>query len=220
MLILALDTATDQGSLALVSDDRLLLEHSLESPGAYLTTLLPGVEALLQAGGRRLEEVGAIAVSQGPGNFTGLRLGLATAKGLAWALDCPLVPVPTFEVLAAQCPYQPHPIGVLLDAKRQEVYYGLFSCRQERPEPLDDPIRLPVSDLPPRLAPPLTLTGPGLNAYGDFLEEALPQDIHWAPPEVRYPRAVTVARLARWRLGQGLTIAPAQLTPTYLRPAL
>ncbi|MDP3183165.1 MAG: tRNA (adenosine(37)-N6)-threonylcarbamoyltransferase complex dimerization subunit type 1 TsaB [Desulfobaccales bacterium] len=220
MLILALDTATEQGSLALVAADRLLLEYSLESPGAYLTRLMPGVEALLQATGRRLEEVGAIAVSQGPGNFTGLRLGLATAKGLAWALACPLVAVPTLEVLAAQLPFQPHPVGVLLDAKRQEVFFGLFRGRPERPEPLADPIRLPVSLLPPRLKPPLTLTGPGLNAYRDFLEEVLPRDIHWAPPEIRYPRAFTVARLARWRLEQGLTTPPAQLTPTYLRPAL
>ncbi len=220
MLILALDTATDRGSLALMAADRLLLEYSLESPGAYLTSLLPGVEALLQASGRRLEEVGAIAVSQGPGNFTGLRLGLATAKGLAWALTCPLVPVPTLEVLAAQCPYQPDPIAVLIDAKRQEVFFGLFRCRKERPEPLTDPLRLPVSDLPPRLHPPLTLTGPGLNAYRDFLEKTLPKEILWAPPELRYPRAGSVARLARWRLEQGLTIAPAQLTPTYLRPAL
>ena len=220
MLILALDTATDQGSLALMAADRLLREYSLESPGTYLTRLLPGIAALLQATGRGLHEVGAIAVSQGPGNFTGLRIGLATAKGLAWALGCPLVPVPTLEVLAAEFPSHPHPIGVLIDAKRQEAYWGLFSCRDQHPQPLAAPVRLPVALLPPRLKPPLTLTGPGLNAYQDFLEQALPRDLDWAPPEVRYPRAATVASLARWRLKQGLTASPQQLTPTYLRPAL
>jgi tRNA threonylcarbamoyladenosine biosynthesis protein TsaB len=220
MLVLALDTATEKGSLALAEDDRLLAEYFLHSPGMYLQHLLPGVEELLRAAGRSLKELGAIAVSQGPGNFTGLRIGLATAKGLAWALGCPLVPVPTLEALAAQCPFQPHPTAVLMDAKREEVYLGLFRCPEERPQPLEEPQRLPVALLPSRLHAPLLLTGPGLNAYGDFLGRHLDLGITWAPPEMRHPRAATIARLGRLRLEQGLTIPPPQLTPTYLRPAL
>lgn len=220
MLILALDTAADQGSLALAADDRLLLESSLESPGTYLTRLLPGVEALLQATGRRLQEVGAVAVSTGPGNFTGLRIGLATAKTLAWSLGCPLIPVSTMEVLAARFPFYPHPIGVLLDAKRGEVFWGVFLCPGDDPQTVESPRRLPLTDLPPRLKPPLMLTGPGLNAYDDFLQKTVPPEVAWAPPEMRFPRAATVARLARRRLEQGLTAAPAQLVPLYLRPAL
>lgn len=220
MLILALDTATDQGSLALVADDRLLAEYTLESPGTFLTKLMPGVEALFQATGRELAEVGAVAVSQGPGNFTGLRIGLATAKGLAWALGCTLVPVPSLEVLAAQLPFQPHPIGVLMDAKRQEVFLGLFRCPEAQPQPLEEPCRLPASVLPQRLTPPLVLTGPGLNTYGELLAGLLPPDFYWAPQELRHPRAATVARLGRLRLMLGLTVAPAKLLPIYLRPAL
>ena len=220
MLLLALDTATEKGSLALAEDDRLLAEYSLESPGTYLQRLLPGVEELLRAAGRNLKEVEAIAVSQGPGNFTGLRIGLATAKGLAWALSCPLAPVPTLEALAAQFPYQPHPTAVLMDAKREEVYLGLFRCPGEIPQPLPEPQRLPVAALLTRLQPPLLLTGPGLNAYGAFLQEHLPPEISWAPPEMRHPRAATIARLGRLRLQQGLTAPPQQLTPAYLRPAL
>lgn len=220
MLILALDTAADQGSLALAADDRLLLESSLESPGTYLTRLLPGVEALLQATGRRLQEVDAVAVSIGPGNFTGLRIGLATAKTLAWSLGCPLIPVSTMEVLAARFPFYPHPIGVLLDAKRGEVFWGVFLCPGDDPQAVESPRRMPLTDLPPRLKPPLMLTGPGLNAYDDFLQQTVPPEVAWAPPEMRFPRAATVARLARRRLEQSLTAAPAQLVPLYLRPAL
>ena len=220
MLVLALDTATEKGSLALVADDGLLAEYSLESPGTYLQRLLPAVEELLRTTGRKLPELAAIAVSQGPGNFTGLRIGLATAKGLAWALNCPLVPVPTLEALAAQFPFQPHPTAVLMDAKREEVYLGLFDCPEELPHPLAGPQRLPVAALPDRLHAPLLLTGPGLNAYGAFLQKHLSPEITWAPPEMRHPRAATIARLGRLRLAQGLTIPPPQLTPTYLRPAL
>ncbi len=220
MLLLALDTATDKGSLALAAEDRLLIEYSLESQGTYLTRLLPGLEALLKATGRDLSEVTAIAVSQGPGNFTGLRIGLATAKGLAWALGCPLVPVPTLEVLAAQFPYQPHPIGVVVDAKRQEVYFGLFLCPEALPQTLEEPVRLPLAALRQRLQAPLVLTGPGLEVYRETLEAGLPREISWAPAEMRHPRAATVARLALGRLKQGLTVPPHQLVPTYLRPAL
>jgi tRNA threonylcarbamoyladenosine biosynthesis protein TsaB len=220
MLILALDTATDKGSLALMAADRLLGELTLPSQGTYLTRLLPGVQALLRDTGRELSDLGAIAVSRGPGNFTGLRIGLATAKCLAWSLGCPLVPVSTLEVLAAQFPCQAQPIGVLLDAKRGEVFWGLFQCQEDQPRALEGPSRLPVAALPPRLQPPMMLTGPGLQVYGDFLQDLIPPGISLAPAEMCFPRAATLARLARRRLAAGRTAAPEQLVPTYLRPAL
>jgi tRNA threonylcarbamoyladenosine biosynthesis protein TsaB len=220
VLFLALDTATENGSLALATAETLLGELSLASQGAYLTLLMPGIEALLRDTGRKLAEVGAIAVSTGPGNFTGLRIGLATAKSLAWSLGCPLVPVPTMEVLAAQLPRQPQPVGVLLDAKRNEVFWGLYLCPQDRPQVLSPPGRLPVAALPSRLRPPLLLTGPGLQVHGDFLQDQLSPGVSLAPPESRFPRAATVARLGRWRLQEGLSAAPESLAPTYLRPAL
>jgi tRNA threonylcarbamoyladenosine biosynthesis protein TsaB len=149
-----------------------------------------------------------------------LRLGLATAQGLALALRCPLVPVPTLEVLAAPLVGNLHPVAVVVDAKRREVYLGRFDCRGEFPEPLEKPERLAVEDLPGRLQPPVLITGPGLRPYEDFLMEGLAPGALVAPKEVRYPQAATVGRLGRWRLAQGLTVAPPQLTPLYLRPAL
>jgi tRNA threonylcarbamoyladenosine biosynthesis protein TsaB len=220
MLILALDTATEKGSLALAARDRVLMEYSLESHNAYLTCLMPGVAAILENTGKAAADLGAVAVSTGPGNFTGLRIGLATAKTLAWSLGCPLVPVPTLEVLAAQFPFSPDPIGVLMDAKRGEVFWGLFRCPEDWPEVLEGPLRLPVGELPARLHQPLLLTGPGLSVHREALGQLLSPEIVWAPPELRLPRASTLARLARHRLELGQTSNPAQLVPTYLRPAL
>ncbi len=219
-LILALDTATEKGSLALAAGDELLAESFLRSPGTYLQNLLPAVEELLRAAGQSLQEIEAIAVSQGPGNFTGLRIGLATAKGLAWALNRPLTAVSTLEALAAQSPCQPQPTAVIMDAKREEVYLGLFQCPEAIPQALSEPQRLPVAALPALLSPPLLITGPGLSAYGDFLGKHLSPAITWAPPSLRHPRAATIARLGRLRLQQGLTVPPPQLVPAYLRPAL
>ena len=220
MLLLALDTATESGSLALVEDDRVLGEHSLESHNAYLTRLMPGIAAILRNAGKDAADLDAVAVSLGPGNFTGLRIGLATAKTLAWSLRRPLVPVPTMEALAARFPRHPHPVGVVMDAKRGEVFWGLFHCLEDIPQVLEGPLRLPVKDLPARLAPPLLLTGPGLDAHREALVPLLSPEIVLAPPEMRLPRASTLAQLARRRLELGLTANPAQLIPTYLRPAL
>ncbi|MEJ2671138.1 MAG: tRNA (adenosine(37)-N6)-threonylcarbamoyltransferase complex dimerization subunit type 1 TsaB [Deltaproteobacteria bacterium] len=219
-LILALDTATAKGSLALMAADRVLMEYSLESPGTYLTRLMPGVAELFAATGTEPGDLAALAVSLGPGNFTGLRIGLATAKTLAWSWGCPLVPVPTMEVLAAQFPSHPHPIGVVMDAKRGEVFWGLFKCPQDQPQGLEGPRRLAAAALPARLPRPLLLTGPGLDAYYEVLTPQLSPEIDLAPPEMRTPRAPTLARLARRRLARGQTANPAQLVPTYLRPAL
>ena len=165
-------------------------------------------------------DLDAVAVSLGPGNFTGLRIGLATAKTLAWSLRRPLVPVPTMEALAARFLRHPHPVGVVMDAKRGEVFWGLFHCLEDIPQVLEGPVRLPVGELPARLAPPLLLTGPGLEAHYDALTRLLPPEIVLAPPAMRRPRASILARLARHRLELGLTANPAQLVPTYLRPAL
>ncbi len=220
MLILALDTATDQGALALVEDETLLVESSLESSGTYLSRLLPGVAALFAAAGRRPADLGAIGVSLGPGNFTGLRIGLATAKALAWALDRPLVPVPTMEVLAAQCGFQPQPIGVVLDAKRGEVFWGEYRCPAEQPRVETAPVRLPLAELARRLTPPLVLTGPAVELVAAFLGARLSDAVTLASPHLRHPRAATLARLALGNLKAGLTASPQQLAPTYLRPAL
>jgi tRNA threonylcarbamoyladenosine biosynthesis protein TsaB len=220
LLLLALDTATERGSLALLDDDQVVAELTLDTPGSFLVHLLPALDALLAQAGRVLPELEAICVSQGPGNFTGLRLGLATAQGLALALNCPVVPVPTLEVLAAPFAGHPHTVAALADAKRQEVYLGLFDCQGEFPEPLKEPERLAIADLPSRLQPPLLLTGPGLRPHQEFLIEHLDPDIELAAPDLWLPQAAMVGRLGRRRLAQGLTVPPPQLTPLYLRPAL
>ena len=220
MLILALDTATDQGSLALVEGETLLLEYSLESAATYLSRLLPGVAAAFAAVGRKPADLGAVGVSVGPGNFTGLRIGIATAKALAWSLGCPLVPVPTMAALAAQCPFQPQPIGVIMDAKRNEVFWSVYPGPADRHQGEAAPVRLPLAELARRLTPPLVLTGPGVEILAAFIQGPFRDGITLAPPERRYPRAATIAHLALSRLAAGLTASPQQLAPTYLRPAL
>jgi tRNA threonylcarbamoyladenosine biosynthesis protein TsaB len=220
LLLLAIDTATDRGGLALVEGERVLGEVCLATPGTYLQHLLPSLDSLLDQAGRRLEDLQGLVVSQGPGNFTGLRIGLATAKALAWALGTPLAAVSTFAVLAAACTGQELPVGVLVDAKRQEVYFGRYDCRGAWPQPRQEPERLALADVPRRLTSPLLLTGPGLTVHAARLRAELAADIRFAPEELRLPKTEILARLGAHLLARGEGSSLESLTPTYLRPAL
>ena len=126
MLVLALDTSTSRGSLALVQDQRLLAEFTLESPASYLNRLLAGIDHLLQETGHTIKNVNLIVVSQGPGNFTGLRLGLSTAKGLALAIGCPVIAVNTLDALAANFLFTAMPVCPVIDAKKNEIYAAFY----------------------------------------------------------------------------------------------
>ena len=129
MLVLAFDTSSSRGSVALMANDRLLAEYTLDSAASYLNRLLAGIDHLMQETGNTIQDVNLIVVSQGPGNFTGLRLGLATAKGLALAIGSPVIAVNTLDALAANFPYASLPVCPVIDAKKNEIYAAFYHCQ-------------------------------------------------------------------------------------------
>jgi tRNA threonylcarbamoyladenosine biosynthesis protein TsaB len=142
MLTLALDTATAWGRFALAEEGRLLADLPHNVTGSYADALLPLIGRLLEQGERRLEEVGAVGVTCGPGSFTGVRIGLATAKGLAWALGARLVPVPTLAAMAAALldEWTDRDFAVpALDARRGEVFAALYRRRGAWVEAVEPP---------------------------------------------------------------------------------
>ncbi|MDD3582322.1 MAG: tRNA (adenosine(37)-N6)-threonylcarbamoyltransferase complex dimerization subunit type 1 TsaB [Desulfobacca sp.] len=218
-LVLAIDTASARGSLALLQGERLLAEYTLESPASYLNRLLPGIDRLLQDTQRPRTGIKAVIVSSGPGNFTGLRIGMSTAKGLALGLDCPVVAIPTLETLAANFPFTALPICPVLDAKKNEVYAAFYRCDQGLPEILGDYLLVTPAALADQVTGPTILTGPGLERYGPWWQSRLGSHAILAPPELRHLRASVLARLGLYRLEQGRPAFLDQLTPFYLRPA-
>ena len=127
-LMLALDTASPTGSVALVQGECLLGESLLNLKTTHSERLLGVVDRLLEGLGCTLDQLDALAVVRGPGSFTGLRVGMATAKGLALALELPLVGISSLAALAANAPFARMPVCALLDARKDEVYAGLYSC--------------------------------------------------------------------------------------------
>ena len=129
MLTLAFDTATLRGRFALAEDGAVLATRPVNVGGSYADALLPVIEEMLAAAGRARGELAAVGVTTGPGSFTGVRIGVATAKGLAWALGCELAGVSSLAAMAAallrEHPGIDHAVPVL-DARRGEVYAGLY----------------------------------------------------------------------------------------------
>lgn len=151
MLNLALDTATTWGRFALADGERLLAYRPLNVSGSYADALLPMVQEILAEAGRSKEELGGVGVTCGPGSFTGVRIGVATAKGLAWALGCELVSVSTLEAMAgamlAEHPDAQFAVPVL-DARRGEVFAGVYRRRGAWVAPLDSAQAAPAAATP------------------------------------------------------------------------
>ncbi len=126
MLVLAFDTSTSRGSLALLSNQRLQAEYTLRVPLPTSIAFWPVSIIFCKKPATVFKQVNLIVVSQGPGNFTGLRLGLSTAKGLALAVGCPVVAVNTLDALAANFPFADLPVCPVIDAKKHEIYAAFY----------------------------------------------------------------------------------------------
>ena len=137
MLILAIETATSVGSVALVSEHKTIASRYFDTGKYHSQRLFLEIEAMFEGVDSRLDQLDAVAVSIGPGSFTGLRIGLSAAKGFCLAVDAVLLTVPTLEALAARVPYSRAPICPMLDARRDQVYTALFDTESGRPRQLD-----------------------------------------------------------------------------------
>ncbi len=213
-LIVALETATETGSVALLEGERLLAERELDGRQRHAARLLAELDGLLAAAGRGLEQVELIALSIGPGTFTGLRIGLATALGLAFGTRRKLAPVSTLAALALRAPGA---AGVLplLDARRGQVYAGLYG--PDAGPRADDRVCDPqeVVELLPG-AGEVTVLGSGADRHRELLEPLLGARVRWAAAGLT-PRAADVGVLGARQAAAGGALDPADVEPRYLR---
>jgi tRNA threonylcarbamoyladenosine biosynthesis protein TsaB len=216
MNLLAIETATEACSVALLCGDALF-DRSELAPRRHAELVLPMAEGLLAEAGITRRQLDAIAVGRGPGAFTGVRLAISVAQGLALALDIPVVPVSSLATLAMQAPRNGAAIVAAIDARRGEIYAGAFRFDPDGlVEPLGLEHVLPASDLVLPQAAAWNVLGTGWRAYGDAIRERLPSPPRWADGD-RYPQACDVARLAAPRFAAGKGVAPEQALPVYLR---
>jgi len=218
MVVLGIDTATTTASVGVRRHGIDCAEQSQETR-SHAATLLDLIDRTLSDAEIRMAEVDAVAVSLGPGSFTGLRVGLSTAKGLAYAVGAKLAGVSTLEALAWAVSDYEGEVVTLLDARKEEVYAARFRmaagcCERIAPDELL-PLEAVLEVMPPRCL----VVGDADAAYGERMRERLPATVEIRPYALCRPRGTVVARLAE----AGLMVAENDLTltaePAYLRPA-
>lgn len=223
MLILAIDSATLSCSVALLQDETILAELTLNIKKTHSERLMPLLDQMLTESATEREAIDAIAVAAGPGSFTGLRIGVATARGLAQGLNIPAVPVCTLEAMAEAVP-SPHTlICPLLDARRSQVYTALYRRRSEPPfelETLVEPAALPLGELTAILKQydqPVVFLGEGLQSYETELAADLSERAVITQAPFRFCRASLVALRGRKLLLANPQASYKELLPRYLR---
>ncbi len=218
MRILAVETATLAGSAALLEGGQVIGQSMLDIQLTHSERLMAMVDRLLRDCGWEVAELEALAVSIGPGSFTGLRVGIATVKGLGMALGVPVAPVPTLDALASNLPFADAPVCPLLDARKGEVYLSLYRWNGDRMERRWDYLALSPRAAVERLEPPVILAGDGVAACRPFLSR-LGAGCRVAPAFHALPSAAVVGWLAHGMLESGGAVAAESLGPLYLRPS-
>ncbi len=219
MLILAFETSAKAASVALTQDGNLLGESYQNTGLTHSQTLMVMAEDLLKQCSKTVSDLDAVAVAEGPGSFTGVRIGVAAAKGLAWGAELPCYGVSTLEAMAVSLGVYEGYVCPCMDARRNQVYNALFYVNQGKLERLREDRAIALADLKTELEQlnaPIYLVGDGSRLTHKTLSAEIPNLI--LPPEHRlHQRAVGVAILADAKAAAGESGDGAALTPNYLR---
>ena len=224
MLILALDSTAQVGSVALCEDETLIAEYTINTGNTHSETLLPMVESVLKIAGYTVDDVDLFVCTAGPGSFTGVRIGAATVKGMAFGKGKPCLGASTLESLALN--------GVALDgilcpamnARRQQVYNALFDGNGQKIDRLCEDRALAITELGEELAQnypdrPVYLMGDGAQLVFDALTDTLGARLKMLPERLIHQSGYNTALcgLRLWR--EGVRTTDAELAPVYLRPS-
>ena len=220
MKILALDSSGLVASVAVTEDDNLLGEYTINYKKTHSQTLLPMLDEVAKMIELDLKTVDAIAVSAGPGSFTGLRIGSATAKGLALALDKKIVSVPTVDALAYNIWNCTDVICPLMDARRQQTYTGLYTFEDGRMQTLLPQCVVQIEEIINKvndMGKPVVFLGDGVPVFADFIVQHCKVPYQYAPAHCNKQRAASVAALGTILYGEGKVEPAAEHKPDYLR---
>jgi len=212
MRVLAVETSSLAGGVALLDEERLVAEYLLDVSVTHSERLMSAVDRVLADARWTPRALGGLAVAVGPGSFTGLRIAVSTVKGLAMALGLPIAAVPTLDAMAAALPWAALPVCPVLDARKGEVYASRYRWDGGAMRREWEYLALPPSALAERLTEPTLVVGDGAPAVQSPHARAV-------PPPRRLPSPACVGVLGLARLRSGDTVEPAALSPLYLRPS-
>ena len=217
MYILGIETATKTGGISIVSENGVLAEYTLNIEATHSERLMSTVDRVLKDTGFSLANIDGFGVSIGPGSFTGLRIGLSTIKGLVFATGKPVAAVPTLKALAWNVPFSRHTVCPLLDAKKKEVYAGLYrhigtDYVQEMPDAV-----IALAEMAGTMTGEVLFTGEGARLFAEDIKKHFGDRAHFAPLSSSVPSAASVAEIALMMLKGGQQTGPDALVPMYIR---
>ena len=217
--VLGIDTATRTASVGVLDGDDLIAERSQPDSRTLAVTALPLVQDVLAAAGCDVADLGMIAVSAGPGSFTGLRIGLSLAKGISLATGCAVIAVPTLEALAQVAGERDGLICPVLDARKGEVYAASFRWQTSGPLRVSEDCAATPQRLAAAIEEPCVLLGDGVEAYLALWRDAFGQSVELLPFTEFHPRGGAVAAVGRRRFGDLGADEVAAMVPRYVRAA-
>lgn len=216
MIVLSADTSTPVNTVALMDDDHLLVETVVHCGRKHAERLLETVDWALDESGRTLKDIQLLAVAQGPGSFTGLRVGVSAWKGLALALNLPLVGVSTLDAMARLAGAVQGTVCVLLDAKMSEVYGAVYQVRNGVVTKCMTDRVAAVGDILADVPQDTYFIGDGALLYRDVIRTSAPGAV-FAPAYLGYPRAAALAAEALAQWASGVSGDAGAVNPVYLR---
>ncbi|MEJ2690842.1 MAG: tRNA (adenosine(37)-N6)-threonylcarbamoyltransferase complex dimerization subunit type 1 TsaB [Deltaproteobacteria bacterium] len=217
-LILAIENSGPCGSVALGSPNGCLAEYSLTSQKTHSKRLLATIDQLFRETEQTIFGIDAIAISIGPGSFTGLRIGLATVKGLCMAAAKPLIGVSTLDALAMQLPYQPRQVCAALDARKKEIFAACYKTDHHGlPRQTMAPAALSPEALAGLITEETVFIGDGIQLYGVLLAKKLGPLFKEVSPTLFFPRAGAIAAVALHLYAEGEFLDPLTAAPLYVR---
>lgn len=220
MKLLAIDSSGMVASVAVLSEDKVIGEYTVNNKKTHSQTLLPMIDELMKMTGIQLEEIDAIAVAAGPGSFTGLRIGSATAKGLAFALKKPILSVPTLEAIACNIYGTNQLLCPIMDARNQQVFTGMYDYQNGSLEVVMDQTVLTVEELCQKINDrneEVMFLGDGVDVYQNLLQEKITTNISFAPAHLRNQRASAVGMVGLRMYREGKLDTADSHVPEYLR---
>lgn len=227
MKIIAIDSSGLMASVAIVEDDILIGEYNVQYKKTHSETLLPMLDELKKMVELDLKTVDAIALAKGPGSFTGLRIGSATAKGLGFAMEVPLVEIPTLDGMACNLYGTDKLVCPIMDARRNQVYTGIYKFVRREGNPLAYELKslveqcaVSIDEIAGRcneLGEEVIFLGDGVPVFANRLSEILKVPYSFAPAHMNRQRAASFATLAFAYLKEGKFVAARDHVPEYLR---
>lgn len=225
MKLLALDSSGLVASVAVMEDDTMVAEYTMNYKKTHSQTLVPMLDQMSKMIELDLSTIDAIAIASGPGSFTGLRIGSATAKGLGLALNKPIIPVPTVDALAYNLYGNTGVICPIMDARRNQVYTGIYQfvsdgCEGFTMETLQTQTAVLIQDIVSQLnelGQPVIFIGDGVPVFKEQLKELMTVPYSFAPAHLSRQRAAAVGALGMIYYKEGKFESAALHEPEYLR---